>query len=117
MKGKGCGEACRPISSNFTMDQYVKAAFEILLDPKIAEEEDNLFCLSEEDDSQFLGISWWSFSHQMTYPPMKWFDNEFLPANPPPLALDTVRENLPKLKGGVTCSKSSQTSGDMVSTE
>jgi hypothetical protein len=41
----------------------------------------------------------------MTYPPMKWFDNEFLPANPPPAALAAVRAGLPKLSDGTTCTK------------
>jgi len=97
MTGEGCGEACAAIASNFTMDQYVDAAFGVLLDKEITTSTNGLFCLKEEE-SQFLGISWWSFSHQMTYPPMKWFDNEFLPASPPPRALAAVREHMPKLR-------------------
>jgi hypothetical protein len=101
----GCGPACEPQESNFTMDQYVNAAFDLLTDPQTTKETDGLFCMSEEIDSQFLGIAWWSWSYQMTYPPMKWFDNEFLPANPPPKALAAVREGLPKLSDGTTCTK------------
>lgn len=100
-----CGPACEPQDSGFTMDQYVDAAFEVLLDPKTTKETDGVFCLDEENDSQFLGLSWWSFSFQMTYPPMQWFDNEFLPGSPPPAALAAVRKNLPKLSDGTTCTK------------
>lgn len=101
----GCGEACDAQNSTFTMDQYVDAAFDLLLDPQTTKDTDGIFCMSEKLDSQFLGISWWSWSYQMTYPPMKWFDNEFLPANPPPLALEAVRKHLPKLQDGTTCTK------------
>jgi len=101
----GCGEACEPQDSGFTMDQYVDAAFEVLTDPKVTKATDGLFCFSEEHDSQFLGISWWSWSYQMTYPPMKWFDNEFLPGAPPTKALAAVRAGLPKLHDGTTCTK------------
>jgi len=101
-----CGPACEPQDSGHTMDEYVQAAFDLLLDPQTTKDTNGLFCMSEDIDSQFLGISWWSWSYQMTYPPMKWFDNEFLPANPPPKALDTVRKNLPKLSDGTTCTKS-----------
>ncbi len=98
-----CGQSCEPQASGFTMDQYAQAAFDLLLDPQTTKDTDGLFCLSEQLDSQFLGISWWSFSEAMTYPPMKWFDNEFLPASPPPAALAVVRANLPKLQDGTTC--------------
>eukprot|EP00750_Incisomonas_marina_P022137 INCI4865.1.p1 GENE.INCI4865.1~~INCI4865.1.p1 ORF type:complete len:459 (+),score=75.32 INCI4865.1:97-1473(+) len=100
-----CGPACEPQASGHTMDEYVQAAFDLLLDPQTTKDTNGLFCMSEELDSQFLGISWWSWSYQMTYPPMKWFDNEFLPAAPPPAALDVVRTNLPKLQDGTTCTK------------
>ena len=129
MSGVGCGPACRKIASNYTMDQYVNKAFEVLLDPETTKSTDGLFCESnvlttafpcdvtltsdlspdfaragmKDGESQFLGIAWWSFSHQMTYPPMKWFDNEFLPAQPPPKALDAARKQIPLLSGGVTC--------------
>jgi hypothetical protein len=102
MSGVGCGPACRKIASNFTMDQYVQKAFDVLLDPETTKSTDGLFCL-KDGESQFLGIAWWSFSHQMTYPPMKWFDNEFLPAQPPPKALDVARKNIPLLENGVSC--------------
>jgi len=102
MSGVGCGPACRKIASNYTMDQYVNKAFEVLLDPETTKSTDGLFCM-KDGESQFLGIAWWSFSHQMTYPPMKWFDNEFLPAQPPPKALDAARKQIPLLSGGVTC--------------
>ena len=38
----------------------------------------------------------------MTYPPMKWFDNEFLPGQPPPAALQISADNLGKLSDGKT---------------
>ena len=43
----------------------------------------------------------------MTYPPMKWFDNEFLPAAPPTDALALIRKYAPKLADGTTTCKSS----------
>lgn len=98
-----CGPACQPQASGFTMDQYAQAAFDFLLDPQTTQDTDGLFCMSEATNSQFLGISWWSFSVAMTYPPMKWFNNEFLPGSPPPAALEVVRQNLPKLQDGTTC--------------
>ena len=45
-----------------------------------------------------LGTSLWSFSYQMTYPPMKWFDNEFLPGTPPDPVFDYLKTNLKRLK-------------------
>jgi len=101
----GCGPACEELESGHTMDEYVTAAFDLLTDPATTASTNGLFCLSEKIDSQFLGIAWWSWSYQMTYPPMKWFDNEFLPANPPPAALAAVRAGLPKLSDGTTCTK------------
>ena len=108
MNGTGCGPSCDKIENkNYTMKDYVQAAFDVLLDPKITEDTEGLFCLDEEGGSQFLGISWWSFSYQMTYPPMKWFDNEFLPAAPPADALALIRKYAPKLADGTTTCKSS----------
>jgi len=103
MKGKGCGPACEPLDSHVTMDQYVQAAFDVLLDPATTKATNGLFCMSESKKSQFLGISWWSYSYQMTYPPMKWFDNEFLPGQPPPSALEVAKTHLGKLQDGTTC--------------
>lgn len=102
MKGEGCGPACQALTNNATMEQYVEAAFNVLLDPKLTKSTDGLFCLDKEKGTQFLGISWWSYSYQMTYPPMKWFDNEFLPGSPPPAALAVAKANLAKLSDGKT---------------
>lgn len=101
MKGNGCGPACEALTAPYKMHQYAQAAFDVLLDPKITAATKNLFCL-KHGSSQFLGISWWSYSYQMTYPPMKWFDNEFLPGQPPPQALEVSAANLGKLST-VTC--------------
>ena len=70
------------------MLDYVKAWMKVLTDPAVTKATNGLFCVSEENDSQFLGTSLWSFSYQMTYPPMKWFDNEFLPGTPPDSVFD-----------------------------
>lgn len=102
MKGKGCGPACQPLVSGITMDQYVQAWFDVLLDPEVTKSTNGLFCLSKEDQSQFLGMSLWSYSYQMTYPPMKWFDNEFLPGSPSDSVMKILNENLQKLSDGKT---------------
>ena len=41
----------------------------------------------------------------MTYPPMKWFDNEFLPGAPPADAMKVLNDNLYKFTDGTTCTK------------
>lgn len=103
MNGTGCGPACQAVTnSNYTMKDYVQAAFDVLFDPQVTKDTNGLFCLDEENNGQFLGISWWSYSYQMTYPPMKWFDNEFLPGTPPESALELIRKNAPKLADGTT---------------
>ena len=107
MKGDGCGPACEAqINTASTMADYVKEIFAVLTDPAVTTATGGLFCMKDGAatgiGSQFLGLSWWSFSYQMTYPPMKWFDNEFLPGTPPMDALDVVRTNLPRLSDGKT---------------
>lgn len=97
MKGNGCGPACEPQINNATMNDYVEQWFDVLLSPETKSKYGNLFCVDKSADSQFLGISLWSYSYQMTYPPMKWFNNEFLPGTPPADAMATLREKLPKL--------------------
>ena len=74
----------------------------MLLDPEVTKATDGLFCLDEEGEGQFLGISWWSYSYQMTYPPMKWFDNEFLPGSPSASVMKILNDNLQKLSDGKT---------------
>ena len=98
MHGKGCGPACTPLTNNATMLQYVEAWMKVLTDPAVTKATNGLFCLSEEHETQFLGTSLWSFSYQMTYPPMKWFDNEFLPGTPPDPVFDYLKTNLKRLK-------------------
>jgi len=107
MKGDGCGPACQALTNKASMYQYAQAAFDVLLDPEMTKATDGLFCMNEEAGSQFTGISWWSYSYQMTYPPMKWFDNEFLPGAPPPSALNVSMTNLGKLSDGTTCTSNS----------
>ena len=108
MKGKGCGPACEPLTNNATMLDYVKKWMDVLTDPAVTKATNGLFCLRE--GSQFLGTSLWSFSYQMTYPPMKWFDNEFLPGTPPTPAMDYLKTNLNRLRTE-SCTKS-QLNGD-----
>jgi hypothetical protein len=107
MTGDGCGPACVPqVNSGAVMADYVKEIFAVLTDPAVTKATGGLFCMKDGaatgEGSNFLGLSWWSFSYQMTYPPMKWFDNEFLPGQPPQAALDVVRTNLPLLSDGKT---------------
>lgn len=107
MKGDGCGPACEAqINPSATMADYVKEIFAVLTDPAVTTATGGLFCMKDGaatgKGSNFLGLSWWSFSYQMTYPPMKWFDNEFLPGTPPQDALEVVRTNLPLLSDGKT---------------
>lgn len=101
MQGDGCGPACTPLNNTgVTMKDYVQAAFDVLLDEEVTKATNGAFCLDEANESQFLGISWWSYSYQMTYPPMKWFDNEFLPGTPPEDALALIRKYGPLLADG-----------------
>lgn len=102
MHGEGCGPACTPQTNPALMHDYVQEAFSVLLDPAVTKATGGLFCL-KEGESQFLGISWWVFTHQMTYPPMKWFDNDFLPVTPSQVSLGILRDNLPHLSDGTTC--------------
>ena len=57
----------------------------------------DLFCVNKDKDSAFLGLSLWSYSYQMTYPPMKWFNNEFLPGTPPADAMQLLSSRLAEL--------------------
>ena len=91
MHGDGCGPACQPYSSGATMDQYVQE----LMDIVTAEENIDLFTVKE--GGQFLGLSFWVWTYDMTYPPMKWFNNLFLPATPSTAVLDILKKELPKL--------------------
>ena len=103
MHGEGCGPACTPQDNPAKMHEYVQEAFNVILDPATTNATGGLFCLNQTANSQFLGISYWVFTHQMTYPPMKWFDNDFLPVIPSDTSLDLLKENLPKLQDGTTC--------------
>lgn len=103
MHGEGCGPACIPQDNPAKMHMYVQEAFNVLLDPATTNSTGGLFCMDPSKQSQFMGISWWVFTHQMTYPPMKWFDNDFLPVIPSTTSLDILQENLPKFQDGTTC--------------
>lgn len=103
MKGDGCGPACTGLTNQAKMHEYVQAVFDVILDPATTKATGGLFCLNETADTQFLGLSLWGFSFSMTYPPMKWFANDFFPPNPNDDALEVLRANLPKLSDGTTC--------------
>jgi len=92
MHGDGCGAACQPYDSGLTMAQYVNLWMDVLNDPQWGE----LFKLKE--GGQFLGVSLWSWSYDMTYPPMRWFNNRFLPAAPPADTLDVLMKGFPKMQ-------------------
>jgi hypothetical protein len=103
MKGNGCGDACEPKLNNATMKDYVVGWMDILTSDETAKAYPGLFCVNKAKDSAFLGLSLWSYSYQMTYPPMKWFNNEFLPGTPPADAMAVLRERLPSLVNGPNC--------------
>jgi len=103
MKGNGCGAACEPKTNNATMKDYVVGWMDVLTSDETAKLYPKLFCVNKETDSAFLGLSLWSYSYQMTYPPMKWFNNEFLPGTPPADAMDILRSRLPDLVSGPHC--------------
>jgi len=103
MKGQGCGPACIPYTNTAKMVDYVNAMFDVLLDPATTNSTQGVFCMNEAAGSQFLGLSWWTWTYTMTYPPMKWFDNVFLPPTPSQDVLAVMQAKLPQLAGGVTC--------------
>ena len=91
--GNGCGPACFPHESGATMDQYVQKAMDVVTDPKWGE----LFKVKE--GGQFIGLSFWVWAYDIIFPPMKWFNNSFLPATPSPKTLNVLKKELPKLQG------------------
>jgi len=91
MHGDGCGPACQPYDSGATMAQYVQKLMDILTAP----ENIDLFTIKE--GGQFIGLSFWVWTYDMTYPPMKWFNNLFLPATPSTDVLTILKKELPKL--------------------
>lgn len=91
MHGDGCGPACQAYDSGATMAQYVQKLMDILTAP----ENIDLFTITE--GGQFIGLSFWVWTYDMTYPPMKWFNNLFLPATPSPDVLTILKKELPKL--------------------
>lgn len=103
MRGAGCGPACAARSNSAQMHEYVQEAFNVLLDPATTNATGGLFCLNATAESQFLGLSLWTWTYGTTYPPMKWFDNAFLPATPSAATLQVLRDNLPRLSDGTTC--------------
>ena len=97
MKGNGCGGACEPKTNNATMVDYVRGWLDVLTSAETKSKYVDLFCVNKEKDSAFLGLSLWSYSYQMTYPPMKWFNNEFLPGTPPADAMQLLASRLADL--------------------
>merc|ERR1711990_624771 len=92
MHGEGCGPACQPFDSGVVMADYVAELFKVLTENN---NNDGLFNLKE--GGQFLGLSFWVWTYDMTYPPMKWFNNLFLPATPSKDVLKILKQELPKL--------------------
>merc|ERR1711934_578376 len=90
--GDGCGPACQPFDSGVVMADYVAELFKVLTENN---NNDGLFNLKE--GGQFLGLSFWVWTYDMTYPPMKWFNNLFLPATPSKDVLKILKQDLPKL--------------------
>jgi len=94
MHGDGCGPACQRFDSGATMDQYVQQLFDVITENN---NNDGLFTIKE--GGQFIGLSFWVWTYDMTYPPMKWFNNLFLPATPSTKVLQILKKELPKLDG------------------
>jgi len=96
MKGAGCGPACKKFDATadqgIMMHQYVQKAMDIVTDPKWGD----LFKIKE--GGQFIGLSFWVWTYDMTYPPMKWFNNLFLPPTPSTQTLNILKKELPKLQ-------------------
>jgi hypothetical protein len=97
MHGDGCGPACQPYDSGATMAQYVQKMMDILT---ANNNNDGLFTLTP--GGSFLGLSFWVWTYDMTYPPMKWFNNLFLPATPSKDVLAILKTELPKLQPSST---------------
>merc|ERR1711906_68672 len=95
MHGDGCGPACQIYDANadlgIEMYMYVQAWMDILTDAKWGD----LFKIKE--GGQFIGLSFWVWTYDMTYPPMKWFNNVFLPPTPSDKTLQILKRGLPKL--------------------
>merc|ERR1711865_1247414 len=95
MHGDGCGPACQIYDANadlgIEMYMYVQAWMDILTDPKWGD----LFKIKE--GGQFIGLSFWVWTYDMTSPPMKWFNNVFLPPTPSDKTLQILKKGLPKL--------------------
>merc|ERR1712216_656783 len=92
MHGDGCGPACQAFDSGVKMADYVAELFKVLTENN---NNNGLFDLKE--GGQFLGLSFWVWTYDMTYPPMKWFNNLFLPATPSTAVLKILKQELPKL--------------------
>jgi len=91
MHGEGCGPACQQFDTGITMGEYVQGMMDVLT----ATENVDLFTI--KPNGQFLGLSFWVWTYDMTYPPMKWFNNLFLPAVPSADVLTILKNELPKL--------------------
>jgi len=91
MHGAGCGPACQPWDTGIKMSQYVQKMMDVLTAPH------NIDLFNFQKNPQFLGLSFWVWTYDMTYPPMKWFNNLFLPATPSTDVLTILKKELPKL--------------------
>merc|ERR1712072_1504914 len=89
MHGDGCGPACQPWDSGVKMKDYVAKMMDILT------AKDNLDLFTFKENGQFLGLSFWVWTYDMTYPPMKWFNNLFLPPTPSKDVLTILKNKLP----------------------
>merc|ERR1711959_95318 len=90
MHGDGCGPACQPWDSGVKMADYVQKMMDVLTSPKNSD-------VIHFKNPQFLGLSFWVWTYDMTYPPMKWFNNLFLPNTPSKDVLSILKKELPKL--------------------
>jgi len=91
MHGDGCGPACQPWDSGVKMADYVQKMMDVLT------AKHNIDLFHFDKNPQFLGLSFWVWTYDMTYPPMKWFNNLFLPNTPSKSVLEILKRELPKL--------------------
>ena len=99
----GCGPACTPETNTAKMHEYVQGMFDVLLSDDVRSAFGNLFCMNSTAQSQFLGLSFWVYTPECSYPPMRWFSNNFLPTTPTASVDAVLHEHLHKLSSSALC--------------
>jgi len=86
--GVHCGPSCKAYTNNATMSDYATAFMSIF-------ESDPLFRVNK--GGQFIGLSFWVFTDEMSYPPMKGYNNDFFPPVPSSATLNVLKNKLNNL--------------------